>query len=93
MEFLANLLKSIPGIDMQQSKVRASALDPSQVNNIDKLVLNAAATETNSSIFRLAEFPYLHIATKELALDIRKTHGCDGLRFIPVKHYNTINYY
>ncbi|WP_020408544.1 imm11 family protein [Hahella ganghwensis] len=91
--FLANLLKSIPGIDMQQSKVRTSALDPSQVNNIDKLVLNAAATKSGSSIFRLTEYPYLYVVTKELALDIRKAHGCDGLRFIPVKNYNSIDYF
>lgn len=89
--YVANLLSSIDGLD-KKSLFRPSALYPSQATNIDKLVLNAAAHESRLPLFRLAEYPYLWVATKEVALDIRKTHGCDGLRFVPAAKYSSLRY-
>ncbi len=88
--FLANLLKSIPAVDRVHSKVTVSHLNPSQFSDVETFSLNPDALAVPLPIFRLAEYPHLHIVSKDLAVAIKKEHGCNGIRFIPVSSYNSL---
>ena len=85
--YLANLVKTQACLDKEKSDFDMSELDTTQARQIRKLILNNDKIDENCKIFRLAEMNNLHIVTKELAIDIKRNHSCEGPLFLHSDDY------
>ncbi len=57
------------------------------MSRITELVLDESKIPEGKMIFRLGEMTELLIATEDLAIDIKRTHGCNGIFFVAIEEY------
>jgi hypothetical protein len=84
--FILHAIEPVDALDQGQSAASWSALDPSSIDSVERLVLDEGRLDPSRLIFRLQWFPDVLLVRRDLVRALDRG-GFSGLRWIELEDY------